>query len=82
MGNYPNPFNPSTNIQFELPEQSYDRLNVYSISGQRVQTLLDRPVTGGSHMVKWEPDGLSAGLYLYLLEAGNKQLMGKMLYLK
>ncbi len=53
-----------------------------TMSYQRVQTLLDRPVAGGSHIVNWEPDGLSAGLYLYSLEADNKRMMGKMLYLK
>ena len=82
LGNYPNPFNPSTNIHFEIPMGCHVRLSIYSISGHRVQTLLDRVVSGGSHVVKWEPDGLSAGLYLYSLEAGNKRLMGKMLYLK
>ncbi|MFC1551200.1 endonuclease/exonuclease/phosphatase family protein [Candidatus Latescibacterota bacterium] len=81
-GNYPNPFNPLTNIQFELPEKSHVQLNVFSISGQHVQTLLDSPVYGGDHLVKWEPDGLSAGIYLYSLEANNKVQMGKMLYLK
>ena len=82
LGNYPNPFNPSTNIQFEIPEKSHVRLSVYSITGQSVISLIDWTVAEGRHIIKWEPVGLSAGLYLYSLEAGKKKLMGKMLYLK
>ncbi len=82
LGNYPNPFNPSTNIQFELPEESHVRFDIYSISGQKVITLMDSQLGAGSHVVKWEPDGLSAGLYVYSLRTGNKSETGKMLYLK
>ena len=82
LGNYPNPFNPATSIQFEIPVKCHVCINVYSITGQRVSTLLDNPVSEGRHTVKWKPVDLSAGLYLYSLEAGNKRLIGKMLYLK
>ena len=81
-GNFPNPFNPSTEISYEVPKECHVRLRIYSLSGQLIDTLMDETVGAGSHTVKWSPDGLATGLYLYSLEAGNKRLMNKMLLLK
>ena len=81
-GNFPNPFNPSTEISYEVPKECHVRLRIYSLSGQLVDTLMDETVSAGSHTVKWSPDGLATGVYLYSLEAGNNRLMDKMLLLK
>ena len=81
-GNYPNPFNPSTTVSFDMPYSSHVQFNVYSISGQRVATLLNNSLSPGQYSVMWKPSGVSSGVYLYSLEAGKKRLMGKMLYLK
>jgi len=52
--NYPNPFNPTTNIPFSLAASAHVRLDVYSLTGQRVATLLDATRPRGSHTVVWD----------------------------
>ena len=69
--NYPNPFNPETTISFQLPKLSYIKLAIYNLSGQLVETLLDGFHTAGEYNVKWRPEGLANGIYLYRLKADN-----------
>ena len=85
--NFPNPFNPSTTIQYRLPRAGPVSLKVYDIAGQLVRHLVDRPQSAGSHQVIW--DGLDAsgaaaanGVYLYELKAGSYRALRKMLLLK
>ncbi len=68
--NFPNPFNPSTAIAFELPESLRVRLAVYDLQGREVAVLLDRAVSAGNHTVTWRAGDLPSGLYLYRIEAG------------
>ena len=81
-GNYPNPFNSSTTITFELPEQSHVKLKIFSASGQIVTTLVDAKLKEGLQTVIWDPEGLSGGVYLYSIEVKTMLLKGKMLLLK
>lgn len=67
--NYPNPFNPSTEIRFELPEHGYTILEVFDLTGKRVDKLLDQQIAAGSYSVKWKADHLPSGVYLYKLTA-------------
>jgi hypothetical protein len=72
---YPNPFNPSTTIRFELPAEGRARVSVYDAYGRLVRTLVDRPLPGGSHEVQWDGRddhgrGAPAGVYLCRLEVG------------
>jgi hypothetical protein len=74
LQNYPNPFNPSTTITFALPEASAVRVEVYSILGQRVKTLVDEPLFSSMHTVRWDgrsETGLpvSSGTYIIRFEA-------------
>jgi hypothetical protein len=74
LQNYPNPFNPSTTITFALPEASAVRVEVYSILGQRVKTLVDGPLFSSMHTVRWDgrsETGLpvSSGTYIIRFEA-------------
>jgi hypothetical protein len=85
--NYPNPFNPSTTIRFDLPEAAQVRLSVYNLLGQEVAVLADEKRPSGQHDVRW--DGLNArhvpvpsGIYLVRLEAGSFVGKGKLLLLK
>jgi len=82
QGNYPNPFNPSTTISFSIPEQSHITLSVYYITGQKVATLVDKQMNAGSHSVIFDGSDLGSGLYLYQLESGGFEKMGKMLLIK
>lgn len=70
-GNYPNPFNPSTTIVFELATSSHVIIDVYSADGRKVVTILDETRSAGQHSVGFAPLGLSSGVYFYRLAVGN-----------
>ena len=85
--NYPNPFNSSTVIRFELPENSSVRLDIYSTTGQHVKTLCNRIYTPGSWQLQW--DGLdqdqqtvASGVYIYKLTTDYGSESKKMLFVK
>lgn len=76
LQNYPNPFNPSTNISFELPESRQVSLVVYSITGQRIATLLsNKTLSAGRHTVQFDATGLASGMYLYSLKLGEGKVL-------
>jgi hypothetical protein len=68
-GAYPNPFNPSTTIQYSLPELSHVRMVVYNAIGQVVAKLLDAPVDSGTHEVQFDGRKLSSGVYVCSMDA-------------
>lgn len=73
-GNYPNPFNPTTTIRYDLPEASYVSLMIYDILGREVRTLLDSRVVAGFKSVVWNGrddtgNSVSTGIYIYALKA-------------
>ncbi len=85
--NYPNPFNPSTAIQFDLPEAAEVELAIYSLSGQRIATLINGDLEAGSYEAKWNGkdafgNAVSSGIYLYQLKAGEKLFIKKMMLIK
>jgi len=69
--NFPNPFNPTTSIRFDLKEQSHVTLTVYNERGQEVARLIDRVESPGMKGVVWDAGGLPSGVYFYTLRAGN-----------
>jgi len=76
VGNVPNPFNPTTGIQFSLSEPGLVSLEVYNVSGRRVRTLLREHTSAGSHEVTWDGRddsgaSVSSGVYFYRLVAGE-----------
>ena len=69
-GNYPNPFNPSTNIAFDLQSPSNVSIEVYSIIGQRVMTIpAQRMSAGANQSIQLDASGLSSGMYIYRVTA-------------
>jgi len=80
--NFPNPFNPTTTIPFTLSADSHVRLAVYSVLGQHVKTLVDERVSAGKHQFTFDADGLSSGIYIYRLEAGDYHETASMLLVK
>jgi len=70
--NYPNPFNPTTIIEFNLPKTSQVTLKIFNILGEEVATLVSARLAAGNHSYKWSrPAGMASGVYLYRLEAGD-----------
>ena len=70
--NYPNPFNPVTNISFSISEPGQVRLDVYNVKGQLVDTLIDSHKTGNTYNVSWNADTVTSGVYFYRLSLNNK----------
>jgi hypothetical protein len=67
--NYPNPFNPTTNIRFELPTEARVKLTVYDIVGREVAQLVNNQKPAGKHEVLFDGAALASGIYYYRLEA-------------
>ncbi|HWR83846.1 MAG TPA: kelch repeat-containing protein [Candidatus Deferrimicrobium sp.] len=80
--NYPNPFNPATEISFSLPTASRVTLEVYNITGQKVATLVDRFMEAGVHSVTWDGSNAASGVYLYRMQTGDYVATRKMLLVK
>jgi len=79
---YPNPFNPSTTISFELPRTAPVELTIYNLLGQQVARPVDQVLTAGAHQLVWRADGYAAGLYFYRLTAGEYTSTRKMMLVK
>ena len=87
MPNYPNPFNPTTTISYELPEQSTVSLTVYDLRGQEVKALQDEVKAPGNYEVRWNGiddagNPVSTGVYFCRLAAGSYSETIKMVYLR
>jgi len=88
FNNYPNPFNPTTNIKFQLPEYQSVKLEIYNVTGGLVKTLLNNQgFEAGEHVVTWNATDqfgkrVSSGMYFYRFTAGRFSKLGKMVLLK
>jgi len=81
--NYPNPFNPTTTISYDLPVEADVTLKVYDMLGREITTLIDQRQGAGHHSVQFIPSqGLSSGAYICTIQAGSFQDRKKMLFLK
>jgi hypothetical protein len=81
-GNYPNPFNAETNINFDLPAETHVKLEVYNLMGQRVETLVDGNMPAGHNSVTWDASTASSGIYFYRLTTGEQVFTERMTLLK
>ncbi len=80
--NFPNPFNPATTIEFGVPRAGHVTLEVYSMLGELVATLVDGDRSVGYHQVTFDGSRLASGMYFYRLVANDLVLMKKMVYVK
>jgi len=80
--NYPNPFNPTTNISYYLPEASKVTLDVYDVLGRHVQSLVNDVQPAGRHSLVFNARNLSSGIYFYRISAGSFSEVKRMLLMK
>ncbi len=86
--NFPNPFNPSTRIQFALPKKGHVSLKIYNVAGQLVKTLQNGVMDAGAHEISWDGSNnlgssVASGVYFYKINAGDSyENMKKMVLLR
>ena len=85
--NYPNPFNPTTSIKYDLPDQAHVEILIYDMLGRKVRTLVNQVQNAGYMSVNWNAandvgEPVSAGVYIYTIEAGSYRETRKMIFLK
>ena len=80
---YPNPFNPTTNIEFSLKEKGNVKLIVYNTLGQVVQTIVDnKEMNAGKHRVMFNAKNLASGMYIYKIQVNGFTDAKKVVYMK
>jgi len=82
LENYPNPFNPTTVINFSLPQETHVTLKVYDILGQEVAVLVNESKPAGEHKALFNAKELPSGVYIYTVKAGTYSSIKKMLLVK
>ena len=80
--NFPNPFNPTTTIRFDLKERTHVTLKIFNELGQEVETLLDKTMEAGFKGISWNASEYPSGVYFYQLKAGNYSKTKKMVLTK
>ncbi len=80
--NFPNPFNPSTEIQFDLPEDAMVSLVVYDVLGREVARLVQKELRAGTHHARFDAGNLPSGVYFYRIQAGDFSQTRRMSLLK
>ena len=71
LENYPNPFNSSTTIRYQLPRDNHVTLKLFNLAGQALETLVDAEQPAGSYTVTLTADDLPTGVYFYQLQSRN-----------
>ena len=87
LSNYPNPFNPTTSINFSIEENTNVEISVYNAKGQKVKTLVSENLALGKHSVTWNGGddhgkSVSSGIYFYKMRTGKFTAIKKMIMMK
>lgn len=80
--NYPDPFNPSTTIRYEVPKQGHVSLVVFDATGRQVAVLVDQEIKAGKYQTQFDATNLASGVYFYRLETAQKSITRTMLLAK
>jgi len=85
--NHPNPFNPTTQIKYDLPEDALVSITIYDIMGRSIRSLVNSQQTAGYRSIQWNAtnnlgEPVSAGMYIYTIQAGEFRQVRKMVLLK
>jgi hypothetical protein len=85
--NYPNPFNPTTKIRYDLPQDAMVSITIYDVMGRQIKSLVNLTQTAGYRSIQWDAtnnlgEPVSAGMYIYMIQAGEYRKTKKMVLLK
>jgi len=85
--NIPNPFNSVTTLRYDLPEDALVNITIYDLMGRQIKTLINDQQTAGYKSTQWNATNnsgspASAGIYLYMIQAGDFRQTKKMVLLK
>jgi len=85
--NYPNPFNPITTLRYDLPEDGLVSINIYDLMGRSIKSLVNSNQSAGYHSIQWNAtnnlgEPVSAGMYFYMIQAGQFRQTKKMVLVK
>ena len=80
--NYPNPFNQTTNIKYQITNNSFISLKVFDVAGREVITLVNENLEAGNYEIRFDTGELSSGIYFYTLTAGDYKKTRKMILLR
>jgi plastocyanin len=80
--NFPNPFNPTTTISFDIPYQTYVSIKVFNLVGQEVATIVNGTMKAGSYTKIWDASSVSSGVYFYRMQTGSFTDIRKLVLLK
>ena len=79
---YPNPFNPTTSINYTISDMDYVILSVYNLTGQLIETLIDGQQNAGNYTLVWDAAQLPSGMYFLRMETSNEMFHQKLMLLK
>jgi hypothetical protein len=79
---YPNPFNPSTSLNYSIPENGYLQINIYDLTGRLVESLYGDYTSAGEHVINWNADVYSSGVYLAEFQYKNTLKTQKLILMK
>jgi hypothetical protein len=82
VNNYPNPFNPQTNIAYSIKKSGDVKLSIYNVKGQKVETLVNKSQLAGEHTIVWDASLSASGVYFMRLESGSSVVTRKMMMIK
>ncbi|MFH2050818.1 MAG: T9SS type A sorting domain-containing protein, partial [bacterium] len=82
FSNYPNPFNPTTTIRYDIPKASQVTLTIYNMNGQVVDKLVNQKQEPGFYSVNWDARNVSSGVYFYQIQADSYVKTQKMVLIK
>jgi len=79
---FPNPFNPSTSLNFSLSEPENVTLTVYNLKGEKIEVIYNDILPAGAHNINWQPENLPSGMYLIRLTSNDQNTVRKVILLK
>jgi hypothetical protein len=80
--NFPNPFNPTTDLRFDIPTSSIVRITIYNSMGKEITKLVNEKLNAGRYQAQWNASDVSSGVYFYKLTAGDYNDVKRMILVK